>query len=393
MARGADSRGSLLSMGIEQNRINGCLLEWIGGGYRLAGWIGASDHAVTTEDEGTEDEPVRLLRLVQLACEHLGVDLGRQLWDGVEGQPLLHSTKPLICPPLAQVFCLASPLPRLRVGVACLTGRHLDPVMEAIHSSPSQVVAVYQMQAGSRPAQVAADLVRNRTQVVVVTGGYDSAGPGQTTGVGDLYQLMVQVQGLMDKRQEPLLIYAGNRWEAPESLPSPLERIVVDNVLPQPALVRLAPLARSLHKAYWDRCRRSPEISRLTQWTASATPIEGMDWGFTQLVRLWMEYQQLASLHGLYCGSGWWLHVWIRRTPGGADLQMRFTQPGQRPPGLEGWPPLQLVSGEWPTQLWPKPIPSWHDPLGLAPLVAAIGQMNPVAALQVLVQDIMRKVA
>ena len=60
-----------------------------------------------------------------------------------------------------------------------------------------------------------------------------------------------------------------------------------------------------------------------------------------------------------------------------------------RPPGFEALPPPQLVSGEWPTHLWPRPPVSWCDRLGLAPLVAAAGQAAPQAMIEVLAADLL----
>jgi hypothetical protein len=57
---------------------------------------------------------------------------------------------------------------------------------------------------------------------------------------------------------------------------------------------------------------------------------------------------------------------------------------------LDGWPPLQLVSGEWPAAFWPQPEIFWLDRSGMAPFVAAVGQMAPQAMLQVLRTDLLR---
>jgi hypothetical protein len=68
---------------------------------------------------------------------------------------------------------------------------------------------------------------------------------------------------------------------------------------------------------------------------------------------------------------------------------MRYVAPNSKPPELDGWPPLRLVSGEWPAHLWPRPGGSWWDRGALAPLVAAVGQVAPQAMLQVLSSDIL----
>ncbi|MFM7585299.1 MAG: hypothetical protein ACKO9F_21580, partial [Caldilinea sp.] len=109
---------------------------------------------------------------------------------------------------------------------------------------------------------------------------------------------------------------------------------------------------------------------------------------FTQLVRLWMELHELPALHGLYCAPLWWLHVWATR--GEPGVQIRFVEPQTRPPDAQSWPPLQLVSGEWPLALWPQPDLFWWDRSGMVPLVAAVGQSAPQAMLETLHSDLLR---
>ena len=82
---------------------------------------------------------------------------------------------------------------------------------------------------------------------------------------------------------------------------------------------------------------------------------------------------------------------------------MNCVRPGERPEILAGWPPVRLVSGDWPTK-WPRPTQPppimgsqrpvaapafWWDPLGLVPVVAGIGQTTPEAVLEVLTADIL----
>ena len=84
-------------------------------------------------------------------------------------------------------------------------------------------------------------------------------------------------------------------------------------------------------------------------------------------------------------------------------LRINCVRPGERPKVLEDWPPVRLVSGEWPGK-WPKPsqpppvlgqerpkaLPAfWWDPLGLVPAVAGVGQTTPEAVLHVLTADLL----
>ena len=107
---------------------------------------------------------------------------------------------------------------------------------------------------------------------------------------------------------------------------------------------------------------------------------------FAQLVKVWMELLELPELHALYCGPGWWLHVAARR--GRQGITLRYVEPQSKPPQLETWPPLQLVSGAWPN-LWPRPAISWWDRSGLIPLVASIGQVAPQAMIETLTADLL----
>ncbi len=131
-----------------------------------------------------------------------------------------------------------------------------------------------------------------------------------------------------------------------------------------------------------------------THWVTGAAPVEGVDWGFARLVRLWAAAQDLPHLHGLYCGPTWWLHVWEERPPGpmpGPEplIRLIYTDPGAQPKALAGWPPLTLVCGEWPQQIWPRPRASWLDSLRLAPAVAALAQTETDAVVQVLARDLL----
>jgi hypothetical protein len=51
---------------------------------------------------------------------------------------------------------------------------------------------------------------------------------------------------------------------------------------------------------------------------------------------------------------------------------------------------VQLICGEGPGELWPVAERHWWDRTGMAPVVAAIGQVAPQAMIQVLRADLLR---
>jgi hypothetical protein len=145
-------------------------------------------------------------------------------------------------------------------------------------------------------------------------------------------------------------------------------------------------LAQAVSFYYWRLCRRMDGFKELNRWMTAPGHVTSVETSFAQLLRVWMELHDLPELHGVYCGPAWWLHVCARSNQFGVHL--RYVEPQVRPDDLNGWPPLQFVSGEWPVQLWPQPNTFWWDRSGFAPIVAAVGQVAPQAMMQVLRADL-----
>jgi hypothetical protein len=97
---------TLCAIGVELDRLRICLLENIGGRYRLAAWLAQPRLSET----GLSDQVAELGR-------QLGRQLGRRLWDDAANAPFLRSEDPVRYPVLEQVAITASPRPRLRVSL------------------------------------------------------------------------------------------------------------------------------------------------------------------------------------------------------------------------------------------------------------------------------------
>ena len=116
--------------------------------------------------------------------------------------------------------------------------------------------------------------------------------------------------------------------------------------------------------------------------------INSLETSFIQFVTMWAGFHGLPVLHGLYTTPDLWLHVWANAD--GRATQLVYTAPGGLPDLLLSWPPLQLVCGDWPTDDWAVPAVAWWDRTGLTPLVATLGQIDPLAMMQIVQRDLMR---
>ena len=191
--------------------------------------------------------------------------------------------------------------------------------------------------------------------------------------------------------QRPGVIYAGNRWagvQAVAMLQGTDGRVVevVENVQPTPTRSYRAALAQAVSFYYWRLCRRIAGFNEFERWVTAPGHVASIETSFAQLVQVLRELYGLPALHGLYCGPARWLHVWAQQEQLGVDLQ--YVAPNSRPSTLANWPAVQFVSGEWPLAFWPRPEASWWDPSGMAPSIAALGQVAPQAMLQVLHHDL-----
>ena len=158
-------------------------------------------------------------------------------------------------------------------------------------------------------------------------------------------------------------------------------------MLPEPDRIRRAALARVINYTYWRLTQRIIGFKEIARWVTTPGEALTVETAFIQMMQAWALHRSLPWVHGLYCGPAWWLHVWTGSARQGA--QILFVEPGTRPDTLDHWPPLSLVSGEWPTQHWPRPRNAWWDRRALAPVIAALGQVSPRAMIDVLENDLL----
>jgi hypothetical protein len=376
---GADS---ILSLGIDAAAVRACLLEMVSGRCRLAGWVTAPrrPHAPLDAQAGE-------------LLQQLGGRLHRTLWQPEEGAPFVLSDEPTSFPPLGQVAVVASPRPQVRVWLAGLTAtQSLAAAEEALGGSPAEVVGRTLHSADLQVGRLGTVLAKVEIDLLLLVGGYDY---GSAEAIAPLYELsrvFAAVLARVPPPQRPQVLFAGNRWAAGGVVEifaaegaGTIE--VVENVRPAPGVLYAAGLVQAVNFAYWRLCRRSEGMRELSRWVTAPGHITSVESSFAQFIQVWMEQNDLTELHGLYCGPAWWLHVAARAEQQG--LEMRYVPPNSRPPGLDTWPPLRLVSGEWPVQLWSRPAGSWLDRNMLAPLVATIGQTAPQSMLQALYTDVL----
>ncbi len=374
---------TLLSFGIALEKTTLCLLENISGHYRLAAW-----DVLPREVDMPPSHQCAIL------CQRVGDQLGRPLWNEATDGPLLNSADPIAYPPIEQVSIGMSPRQRMRIWLVGLTeGDSVAAARRALASAPLQLMGVTTLTATLTSTQLATQLLETYPEALVFVGGYDTPAPEAQHWLLQLGRIVAQTLERIPPGQRPAVFYAGNRWCA-EPLEANLRRIngplhftALPNILPAPGVAQPAALGVALSDYYWRLCQQMPGISQLNQWVTAPGRIANLEAAFAQMVQVWMEYQQLPMLHGLYCTPHWWLHVWAVQAEQGVHL--RFVKPGTRPVELAQWPPLQVVSGDWPMELWPPPPLCWWDRAGLAPIVTTIGQVAPAAMLQVLKHDLL----
>ncbi|MDI9545965.1 MAG: glutamate mutase L [Chloroflexota bacterium] len=371
--------GTILAAGCETHRLVACLLEPIGGVYRLAAW-----RISPTPDQ--RPLPVQLHEL----CRKLGARLQRTLWDDARGGPLLQSPDPVRYPPLEQFVITASPRPRLRVWLVGLTEQNsLAAARRGLDASQTQLAGAASLTADLEAAALARELDDLRPEALVLTGGYENPDARAHSPMRRLAGLLAAALRRLPDHARPELVYAGNSFALPAvaSILQESRLHSAENVLPAPGQMREQPLAAILDDLYDQKCRRVQGFARLAQWSTLPPPLLTVEDSFTRLVALWMALQGLRELYGLYAGGDRWLYVWA--DAGTNTLQTRYAAPHSAPSLPDQRPPLSLVSGPW---SGPAPLPDsvrWHDPLGLAPIVAAAGQTSPAAAVQTLTHDLL----
>ena len=375
--------GSILAVGVELNNMRACLLENVGGAYRLAAWQALprrSESSLTTTG-------------VDL-CRRLGESIDRSLVDEAALTPLITSEESGRVPPLEHVTVAASPRPHVRVWIAGLSlTQSMDAARDALTGCPAHIIGYTVLAADVNTTGLTDTMTVTMPDLVVIAGGFDDSDPATHQALVELGRLMGQVLARLAPAQRPAVIYAGNRWAAPhvaEAVQAAGGGAVeaVANVQPAPGVVHKAALAQACNFHYWRLSRRTAGFRELSRWVTTPGHIVSQEAAFAQLVQAWMEIHGLAELHALYCAPAWWMHVWAGRTQFGFNL--RYVEPQTRPAELNGWPALQLVSGEWPETLWPRPELCWWDRSAMAPFVAAVGQIAPQAMVQVMRTDLLR---
>lgn len=405
------SAGALLTFGISLDQTTLCLLENISGHYRLAAWdalprvagVPPSHHCITL-------------------CQRLGARLGRTLWDEDANEPLINSDNPITRPPIDYIAIGLSPRQQMRVWLVGLTeGGSMAAARLALASAPLQLVGATSLTTQLTSTQLAAQFTETHAEALVLVGGYDALATAGTPDAQEallyLARLVSQALERLSPGQRPAVFYAGNQAcaepvaEIFRRISGSLQFTVLNNVLPAPGVAQPAALGVALSGYYWRLCQQMPGINQLKQWVTAPGRLVNLEAAFVQTVQVWMEYHRLPMLHGLYCTpqtsapprglrpspqadrhgerahQNWWLHVWADQAEQG--VQLRFVKPGTRPAELRHWPPLQVVSGDWPMDLWSPPQVCWWDRNGLAPLIAPIGQVAPSALVQVLRYDLL----
>jgi len=373
--------GTMMALGITLDETATCLLENINGTYRLAGW------AALRREPGTS-----LGQQTATLCRKLGNQLDRHLWNEESNTPFLQSDDPIIFPPLEHFAVGVSPRLRLRVWVAGLSNESLGAARAALVSAPVQLSGMTRLSATLTAATLATELAHHQPEALVIVGGYDQSAQETHEGILTLCRLVGQAMARLSPGERPTIFYAGNQWAAEKAevhlrpTEGPLAFYPLNNILPQPGYSLQTELAVALSQLYWRLCQRMAGFAQVSRWVTAPGHVANLDSSFAQLVQMWMEYHGLPRLHGLYCTDHWWVHVWAEQATAGVKL--RFIKPHSRPQGLLDWPPLQLVSGPWPMQLWAPPTVAWWDRNALAPLITTIGQVAPQAMIQVLEEDI-----
>lgn len=378
----SDNASSILTLGFDSASMRACLLESVNGRYRLAAW----SNAALQPSISLDTQAGGLL-------QHLGDRLHRTLWNGDEGAPFVLSDEPTSRPPLEQIAVVASPRDRVRVWLAGLTAtQSLAAAEDALKGGPAEIVGQTLHSADLQVGRLAAVLARIEIDLIVLVGGYDYPGSEGLQPLYELSRVFAAVLARTPPPQRPQVLFGGNRWAAAgvtEIFQAEGAGTIeaVENVRPAPGVLHGGGLIQAVNFAYWRLCRRSEGMREISRWVTAPGHISSVESSFAQLVQVCLEQNGLPDLHALYCGPAWWLHVVARQDRQG--LEMRYVPPNSRPDDLDRWPPLRLVSGDWPNHLWPRPAGSWWDRGALAPLVAAVGQVAPQAMLQVLRADVL----
>lgn len=375
----------LLALSAELAGTRACLIEPVAGVHRLVGWLNLARSGETM-----------LPLQVAETCRRLGVRLGSALWDEELSMPFMRSINPVRYPPVQQVSATVSARAPLRVFLAVLTQNLTGAaVRAAVSAAPAVVVGEAIYDAELDVGNLATMLTNSQPDVIVVAGGFDRAGAATHAALLALCRMVSYAVARLPRSARPAVLFAGSvavAGQVPPLFRTPegsLALEMVDNVLPEPNTVRRASLARVLNYHYWRLTQRIVGFKELARWVTSPGQAVTVEISFVQMMQAWAFHRGLPWIHGLYCGPGWWLHVWTGMARQGA--QVLYTEPDARPDTLNRWPPLTLVCGDWPVAFWQKPPNAWWDRRALAPVIAALGQVSPRAMMDVLEHDVLLK--
>ncbi len=395
---------SILALAAEPRRAVAVLIEPVEGIRRMVGW-----QTVELSERASPDEcKSALLQAVRRLENQFNISL----WDGERGRPHLHGPGQAAAEGVGQVFGVGDLQTPLRVWMAGLSGGgSLAAGKAALAGALCSPVATYL----PGPHQSAGALTREfqalLPDVILIVGGHEQMGPQSQDQVLNLSGLAIEAAAQLPAEERPLFCFAGSSQSAEAALASWHQRTgggasaKADNVFNGTEASSANALHNVLERLHWQRSLAIPAMQEIAGWLDHSVELSSTQWAFAQAVRLWRRRQQLPTLHGLYAAADRWLHVWVWEMPNQESDGVRIycVQPGERPGIFADWPPVRLVSGEWPGK-WPKPsqpppvlgperpvsLPAfWWDPLGLVPVVAGVGQTTPEAVLQVLTADIL----
>ena len=373
----------VLALGIEPRLLRACLIDRIGAEHRLVGWINVerSEHAPLTGQ-------------VAAVVRRLGLRLGRRLWDDGRQAPFTRSANAVTTPPLDVISAGIGAQPPLQVWAVGLTSRGSVAALEtALAATDAEVVGATALSTTLRADQLAQDIGLVRPHVLLMAGGFERAEPSTQQQTLRLAAYVARALAALPPNRRPPVIFAGAGQSADavqarfaDTEPTlSFER--VPNVHPEPGVIQRGELVQRLNEQQWRRLRQQPGIGRVGQWVTPPLQLTRLETTFAQMVQAWRDYHDLPELHGAFISGTRRVHVWtVRARP---DMGLHYAPVAAALEPLRGWPPLRLLSGPW---AGPPAGITWWDQSGLAPLVATVGHVAPEAMLQVLTQDVLRRV-
>ena len=395
---------SILALAAEPQRAVAVLIEPVETICRMVGW-----QTIEMSESADPDEcKTALIR----AIRRLEGQFNISLWDRERNRPRLHSSGPAIADSVGQAFAVADLQPPLRVWTAGLSGGgSLAAGEAALAGALCNAVATYLPSPHQSARALTKELQALRPDVILIVGGHEQIGPRSQEQVLALSRLVIEAAVQLPAEDRPLFCFAGNSQSADTALASWRQQTgggaaaAADNVFNATDSSSVSALHNVLERLHWQRSLDIPAMQEIAGWLDHSVELSSTQWAFAQAVRLWRRRHRLPTLHGLYAAADRWLHVWAWEMPDQESEELRIycVRPGECPDILADWPPVRLVSGDWPAE-WSRPsqpppvlspqrpraLPAyWWDPLGLVPVVAGVGQNAPEAVLQVLTADIL----